>query len=78
VKAMLEQIVSSPLVPRVAALIEKRLGRPLEPFDVWYNGFRPRGDFTDIQLDAITRKKYPTTEAYHADMQRMFRELGFS
>ena len=20
-----------------------RLGRPLEPFDVWYNGFRPRG-----------------------------------
>lgn len=78
VKAMLEQIVSSPLVPRVAALIEKRLGRPLEPFDIWYNGFRPRGSYTDSQLDAITRKKYPTTEAYHADMPRMFRELGFS
>ncbi len=78
VKAMLEQIVSSPLVPRVAALIEKRLGRPLEPFDIWYNGFRPRGTTTDAQLDAITRKKYPTAEAYHADMPRMFRALGFS
>ena len=78
VRAMLEQIVASPLVPRVAALIAKRLGRPLEPFDVWYNGFRPRGAFTDTELDAITRKKYPTAEAYHADMPRLFRELGFS
>ena len=40
---MLESVLSSPLVPRVAKLIEKRLGRPLEPFDIWYNGFRPRG-----------------------------------
>jgi hypothetical protein len=78
VRAMLEQIVASPLVPRVAALIAKRLGRPLEPFDIWYNGFRPRGTFTDAQLDAITRKKYPTAEAYRADMPRLFRELGFS
>jgi hypothetical protein len=78
VKAMLEQIVSSPQVPRVAALIAKRLGRPLEPFDIWYNGFRPRGSYTDTQLDAITRKKYPTAEAYHADMPRMFEQLGFS
>src|SRR5262249_28394233 len=38
VKAMLEEVLSSPLVPRVAALIAKRLNRPLEPFDVWYNG----------------------------------------
>ena len=28
--------------PRSAGLIEQRLGRPLEPFDIWYNGFRPR------------------------------------
>ncbi len=78
VKAMLEQIVSSPQVAPVAALITKRLGRPLEPFDIWYNGFRPRGSYTDTQLDAITRKKYPTAEAYHAGMPRLFRELGFS
>ena len=26
----------------VAQLIEQRLGRKLEPFDIWYNGFRPR------------------------------------
>jgi hypothetical protein len=40
-KAMLEQVLTSTLVPQIANLIETRLGRPLEPFDVWYAGFRP-------------------------------------
>ena len=78
VRGMFEQVVGSPLVPRVAALIEKRLGRPLEPFDIWYAGFKPRGRYTEAQLDEITRKKYPTPEAYHRDMPRMFAALGFS
>jgi len=77
VRAMLETVLTSPLVPRVAKLIEKRLGRPLEPFDLWYNGFQPQGEYTGAQLDEITRKRYPTAEAYHADMPRMFRQLGF-
>jgi hypothetical protein len=78
VQAMLEQVVSSPLVPRVARLIEQRLGRPLEPFDVWYNGFRSSGAYTDAQLSEMTRKKYPTAAAYKADMRRLFEQLGFS
>jgi hypothetical protein len=78
VKAMLEQIVSSPMVPRVAALIEKRLGRKLEPFDIWYHGFRPRGAYTEAQLDEIVRKKYPTAEAYRADMPNLLVKLGFT
>jgi hypothetical protein len=77
VKAMLEQIVGSPLVPRVVRLIETRLGRPLEPFDVWYNGFRANSTYTDAQLSELTRKKYPTADAYKADMRRMFEQLGF-
>src|SRR5207253_1928253 len=60
VRAMLESVLTSPLVPRVAKLIESRLGRKIEPFDIWYNGFRPRGQYTDAQLDEITKKKYPT------------------
>ena len=66
VRKMLEQVLASPLVPKVAALIEKRLGRPLEPFDIWYAGFKPRGKYTEAQLDEIVRKKYPTPEAYQA------------
>jgi hypothetical protein len=78
VKAMLEEIVSSPLVPRVGKLIEKRLGRPLEPFDVWYNGFRATSKYSEAELDAITRKKYPTAEAYKNDMVNLFVKLGFT
>jgi hypothetical protein len=78
VEAMLEQIVGSPLVPRVAKLIERRLGRPLEPFDIWYNGFLPRGKYTEAELDAITKKKYPTAAAFAADIPAILTKLGFS
>ncbi len=78
VKAMLEQLLSSPFVPQVAKLIEARLGRPLEPFDIWYNGFRPRGTYTETQLDEIVAKKYPTAEAYKQDMPNLLVQLGFS
>ncbi len=78
VRDMFEKVLSSPLVPKVAALIEKRLGRKLEPFDIWYAGFKPRGAYTEPQLDEITRKRYPTPEAYKADMPRMFEALGFT
>ncbi|MFY9552765.1 MAG: hypothetical protein WAU32_16580 [Thermoanaerobaculia bacterium] len=78
VKAMLEQVLTSPLVPQVAALIEKRLGRPLEPFDVWYSGFRQRGKYTEEELDAIVRKRYPTAEVYHEDIPNLLVGLGFT
>ena len=77
VRQMLVDVVSSPLVPKVAALIEKRLGRPLEPFDVWYNGFRPKSEYTEAQLDEIVRKRYPTAEAYRKDIPNLLVKLGF-
>ena len=78
VDSMLKDVVASPLVPRVAKLIEKRLGRKLEPFDIWYNGFRARGTYTEAELDAITRKRYPTAEAYKKDMANLLVKLGFT
>ena len=78
VEAMLVQVLSSPLVPRVAKRIEARLGRPLEPFDIWYNGFRPRGAYTEAQLDEITRRRYPTSDAFAADIPNILTGLGFT
>jgi len=78
VDSMLKDVLTSPHVPRVAKLIEKRLGRKLEPFDIWYNGFRSRGAYTEAELDAITRKRYPTAEAYKKDMANLLVKLGFT
>jgi hypothetical protein len=77
-QAMLEQVVSSPLARKVAELIRSRLGRPLEPFDIWYNGFRPSRSFTEAQLDEIVSRKYPTPEAYQRDIPALLMKLGFS
>lgn len=78
VKQMLQTVCESPLVPRLAALIEKRLGRKLEPFDIWYSGFRPGSGQDQARLDALTRKRYPTAEAYRQDMPNLLQKLGFS
>jgi hypothetical protein len=77
VKAMFEEVLSSPLLGQVAHLIQKRLGRPLEPFDIWYSGFRPRGAHTEAELDAIVKKRYPTAAAYEEDIPNLLEGLGF-
>src|SRR5437016_5497377 len=76
VRALLTQVLESPLVPRVAALIRKRLGRPLEPFDIWYDGFiekQPEGE-----PSKLTGARYPTADAYKKDIPRLLQGLGFT
>jgi hypothetical protein len=78
VKALLTQVLESPLVPRVAAEIQSRLGRKLEPQDVWYAGFKPGAKRPESELDALTRKRYPTAEAFAKDLPRILQGMGFS
>jgi len=78
VAAMFEAVLSSPYLARTGALIQERLGRPLEPFDIWYNGFRPRPKYEQAELDALVAKRYPTAEAYEKDMPNLLMGLGFA
>ena len=78
VRAMLEQVLTSPLVPQVAKLIEARLKRPLEPFDVWYSGFRPGSQYTEAQLDEMVAKKYPTARPTSRTFPNLLMKLGFA
>lgn len=78
VREMLEQVMTSPIVPQVAKLIQTRLGRPLEPFDIWYDGFRARGAYTEAQLDAIVSKRYPTPESFKKDIPNILMKFGFT
>ncbi len=78
VRGILEEVLASPLAPRAGRLIEKRLGRPLEPFDIWYSGFRPAAGRPETELDLLVRERYPTPEAYERDIPRLLGLLGFS
>lgn len=71
------QFVSSPQVKEVAAYISKKLGRKLEPFDIWYNGFKSRGGISEDILTEMTQKKYPTTDALMADLPNILVKLGW-
>lgn len=77
VKELLESVLASKLVPQVAAEIEKKLGRKLEPTDLWYNGFLPRGSIPETELDAKVRAKYPNAPAFAKDIPRILQGLGF-
>jgi hypothetical protein len=78
VEAMFGKLLSSPQVKKVAILIRKRLGRKLQPFDIWYNGFKGNAAINEEELDKIVAGKYSTPEAFEKDMPRILVRLGFS
>ena len=70
---------SSPMVAQVAKLIEQRLGRKLEPFDIWYDGFKSRSTINEDELTTKTQRLYPNREAFATQgMPSILRQLGFS
>jgi hypothetical protein len=78
VEAMFTAVLSSPQARETGKLIRKRLGRPLEPFDIWYNGFSGKRPVPEEELDRIVAEKYPTVEAFQKDIPNILVKLGFS
>jgi len=78
IEKLFVELLSSPAVKKVADLIQKRLNRPLEPFDIWYDGFKARSTLDENQLTEITRKKYPNNQAFAVDLPNILMKLGFS
>lgn len=72
------RFLSSEQVRQVGSLIGQRLGRELRPYDIWYDGFKSRSAIPEDRLTAETRRRYPDAEAFHRDMPRLLRNLGFS
>lgn len=77
VEALFNEFLSSPQVKEVAALIKQRLGRDLQPYDIWYDGFKARSSISGVLLDAKTQQRYPDAKAFEADMPRMLTQLGW-
>jgi hypothetical protein len=78
VERLLRAVLEAPVGARVAAAIGARLKRPLEPHDIWYAGFKPSAGISEASLDARTRERYPTPEAFAKDLPRILTSLGFT
>ena len=78
IEEMFVKFISSPQVAQVAELIKARLGRELEPFDIWYDGFKSRSAISEDELSAKTRSLYPNPAALKADLPNIMQRLGFT
>ena len=78
VEKLFSDFASSPELKQVAELIRQNLGRDMEAFDIWYDGFKPRSSISEEKLNAITRKKYPDPAAFEKDLPVILTHLGFS
>ncbi len=78
VEELLVSVLASQEVRELAKLIERRLGRPLEPFDIWYAGFSSRAGKSELSLDAITKAKYPTVASFQEGLPAILTGLGFT
>lgn len=70
--------VSSPTVKKVADLIKNRLGRDLQPFDIWYDGFKSRSTINEEELNKITKKLYPDAKSIKEDLPHILVKLGWN
>jgi len=77
VENLFVKFISSPEVKKVAELIKKRVGRDLQPFDIWYNGFTANQGISEDKLDRIVSEKFPTIEAFEGSIVDILTKLHF-
>ena len=79
IEQLFTSFLSAPEVGEVAHFIELRLGRKLEPFDIWYDGFKSRSTINEDELTAKTQRLYPDREAFATKgMPSILKQLGFT
>ena len=78
VEKLFVSFVGSPTVKKVANLIKNRLGRDLQPFDIWYDGFKSRSNINEDDLNKISKKKYPDSESIKRDLPNILVKLGWN
>lgn len=78
VENLFVSLITSPQIAKVGKLISERLGRNLQPFDIWYDGFKARSSLNEDDLTTKTTGLYPDAKAFEKDMPNMLRKLGWS
>ena len=78
VEDMLRTMLGSPEFRQAGELVSRQLGRPLQPFDIWYSGFQAQSAYPANKLDSIVRSRYPKPADLQSDLPVIFRRLGFS
>ncbi|MFA5175287.1 MAG: hypothetical protein WC430_02575 [Patescibacteria group bacterium] len=77
VENLFVKLLSSAQFEGVGKLISKRLKRPLEPWDIWYDGFGKVAESSEI-LDGVVAEKYPNLDTLKKAVPEILVKLGFT
>ena len=78
VEKLFDEFLSAPELKEVGKMISKRLGRKLEAYDIWYDGFKARSNLDETKLDAQTQALYPDAATLDKKLPDILIKLGFS
>ncbi|MDX9846430.1 MAG: hypothetical protein RBT74_05560 [Tenuifilaceae bacterium] len=78
VEQLFIELVSSQQVRDAGKFISQRLGRPLQPFDIWYDGFKSRSTISAEVLDNAVKKRFSSAEAFQNEIPNILTSLGWS
>lgn len=73
---LMTELLESPVRRELAGLLRRKLGRPLEAFDIYFEDLdetRPA-----VELNAAVRRRFGDEKAFQAMLPTILRELGFS
>ncbi len=76
VEALLIGLLESPVRVQLAKFLTKRLGRALEPFDIYFEDIIEATPATE--MNAAVRKLFANGKAFEAKLPEVLRGLGFS
>lgn len=77
VEKLFDEFLSAPELKEVGKMISKRLGRKLEAYDIWYDGFKARSNLDETKLDAQTQALYPDAATLDKKLPDILMKLGF-
>ena len=77
VEKIMRDFLSDPIIASAGRIIEKRLGRPLQPFDLWYSGFQEQSAFPADELNSITMKRFPDPMSLQNNLPGILVNMGF-
>ncbi|MDR0968971.1 MAG: hypothetical protein LBM67_00325 [Lentimicrobiaceae bacterium] len=78
VERIFTDLCSSQELIEVGKIISKRLGRDLQPWDIWYDGFKTRSTLNVEKIDALLKDKYPDKQVFEDDLSNILMQFGFA
>jgi hypothetical protein len=78
VETIFTTLLSAPVNRRIGQYIAKRLGRPLQPYDIWYDGFKTRSSVNEADLTAKTERMFPDAKTLERKLPEILQFLGYS